>query len=284
MVANSMPAVPPSQDYQTITANRLTPTIGAIISGVDLSQPLSTQQLADLNQAIADHQVIFFRDQTLDPASLKRVGQYFGELQAHALKGLPDHPEVRKLHADETSKHVAGEEWHTDMSCLAVPPMGSILYMHTLPPQGGDTIFASMYAAYDALSDGMKAHLETLTATHDGALAFGRFDPTGKYPTAVHPVIRTHPVTGKKVLFVNRGFTSHINGVSREESNALLQYLYLHAENAYFQMRFRWTPGAVAFWDNRCTQHLAIWDYYPHVRSGFRVQVEGQADAYTIAA
>jgi taurine dioxygenase len=261
--------------YDVLDVKPMTRRIGAEIFGVDLGKPLSNRQFEEVHQALTQYQVIFFRDQTLDPASLKRMGQYFGELQAHALKGLPDHPEVRKLHADETSKHVAGEEWHTDMSCLAVPPMGSILYMHTLPPQGGDTIFASMYAAYDALSPGMKAHLETLTATHDGALAFGRFDPTGKYPTAVHPVIRTHPVTGKKVLFVNRGFTSHINGVSREESNALLQYLYLHAENAYFQMRFRWTPGAVAFWDNRCTQHLAIWDYFPDTRTGYRVTVAG---------
>lgn len=265
--------------YQTIQAELLTPTIGAEISGIDLSQPLSNAQVADLHQAIADHQVIFFRDQPLDPASLKRVGQYFGELQIHALKGLPDHPEVRKLHADETSKHVAGEEWHTDMSCIDVPPMGSILYLHTLPPMGGDTVFASMYAAYDALSDGMKTYLEGLTANHDGALAFGRFDPDGKYPKATHPVIRTHPVTGRKLLFVNRGFTSHINGVSKEESDALLQYLFKHCENAYFQVRFRWTPHAVAFWDNRCTQHLAIWDYYPHVRSGFRVQIEGVREA-----
>lgn len=270
--------------YQTIQARRLTPTIGAEISGVDLTRPLSEAAIADLKQAIADHQVIFFRDQKLDPESLKRVGLYFGELQIHALKGLPDHPEVRKLHADETSKHVAGEEWHTDMSCIPVPPMGSILYLHTLPPLGGDTVFASMYAAYDALSDGMKAYLETLTATHDGKLAFGRFDPTGNYPTAVHPVIRTHPVTGRKLLFVNRGFTSHINGVAQDESEALLQYLFKHAENAYFQVRFTWTPHAVAFWDNRCTQHLAIWDYFPHVRSGFRVQVEGDPKDYPEAA
>ena len=269
--------------YQTIEAHRITPTIGAELTGIDLSQPLSSAQVDDLHQAIADHQVIFFRGQALDPASLKRLGQLFGALQPHALQGLPDHPEVRKLHADETSKHVAGEEWHTDMSCLSVPPMGSILYMHTLPTLGGDTVFASMYAAYDALSPAMQAHLETLTATHDGALAFGRFNPDGKYPKAVHPVIRIHPVTGKKVLFVNRGFTSHINDISKEESNALLQYLYQHCENAYFQVRFRWTPHAVAFWDNRCTQHLAIWDYFPQVRSGFRVQIEGQPDAETVA-
>ena len=263
--------------YETITADPMTPRIGAVISGIDLAAPLSARQVADLQQAIADHQVIFFRDQKLDPASLKRLGLHFGHLQAHALKGLPDHPEVRKLHADENSKHVAGEEWHSDMTCAPKPPMGSILYLHTLPSMGGDTVFASMYAAYDALSDRMKAYLEGLTATHDGRLAFGRFDPTGQYPIAVHPVIRTHPVTGRKILFVNKGFTSHINELPANESEAVLRFLYEHIQNAYFQVRFRWEPHSVAFWDNRCTQHLAIWDYYPQVRSGFRVQIEDAA-------
>lgn len=265
--------------YNTITATPLTPTIGAVLSGIDLTQPLSNIQVEDLHQAIADHQVIFFRDQKLDPESLRRLGRHFGELQIHALKGMEGFPEVRQLHADENSKHVAGEEWHTDMSCIPVPPMGSILNMHVLPPQGGDTIFASMYAAYDALSDGMKAYLEPLTALHDGHLAFGRFDPDGKYPKASHRIIRTHPVTGKKLIFVNRGFTSHINEVSKDESEAILAYLYKHCENAYFQCRFKWEPYSVAFWDNRCTQHLAIWDYFPNVRSGIRVQVEGVPEA-----
>jgi len=265
--------------YQTIEAQRLTPTLGAIISGIDLATTLSNAQVEDLHAAIADHQVIFFRDQKLNPDSLRRLGRHFGELQAHALKGMEGYPEVRRLHADETSKHVSGEEWHTDMSCIPVPPMGSILYMHTLPPLGGDTVFASMYTAYDTLSQHMKKYLEGLTATHDGKLAFGRFDPSGSYPVSTHPVIRTHPVTGRKVLFVNRGFTSHINDVPKDESEAILAYLFKHCENAYFQCRFRWEPHSVAFWDNRCTQHLAIWDYFPNVRSGYRVQIEGTAEA-----
>lgn len=267
-----------------LVASRLTPAIGAVISGIDLAGPLDDARIDDLKQALADHQVIFFRDQRLDPASLKRLGQRFGALQTHALKGLPDHPEVRRLHADETSRHVAGEEWHTDMSCASVPPLGSILYLHTLPPLGGDTLFASMYAAYDALSERMKAYLEGLTATHDGKLAFGRFDPEGRYPVAVHPVIRQHPVTGRKVIFVNRGFTSHINELSADESRSILEFLFRQCENPLFQVRFRWEPHSVAFWDNRCTQHLAIWDYYPHVRSGFRVQIADEQPASTAAA
>jgi len=262
-----------SYSYQTITAERLNPNLGAEISGIDLTQPLSEQQIADLKQALADHQVIFFRKQPLDPASLKRVGKHFGELQIHALQGLPEHPEVRKLEANENSKHVAGEEWHSDMSCATIPPLGSILYLHTLPTIGGDTAFSSMYAAYDALSERMKAYLEGLTATHDGKLAFGRFDPNGKFPVAVHPVVTRHPVTGRKLLFVNRGFTSHINELDKPESEAILHYLFQHCENTWFQMRFKWEQHSVAFWDNRCTQHLAIWDYFPQLRSGYRVQI-----------
>jgi len=263
--------------YQTIEATPLTPRIGAIVSGIDLTQPLSEIQIEDLHQALADHQVIFFRDQHLEPASLKRVGLYFGKLQIHALKGMPDHPEVRQLRADENSKHVSGEEWHTDMSCATVPPMGSILNIQTLPPMGGgDTLFASMYAAYDALSDRMQAYLEGLTATHDGMLAFGRFDPDGKYPKAVHPVIRRHPVTNRKVVYVNRGFTSHINELSERESRHILEFLFQHVADPLYQVRFHWEPYSVAFWDNRCTQHFAIWDYYPNVRSGIRVQIEDE--------
>ena len=266
--------------YQTIEAQRLTPTLGAIISGIDLATTLSNAQVEDLHAAIADHQVIFFRDQKLNPDSLRRLGRHFGELQAHALKGMEGYPEVRRLHADETSKHVSGEEWHTDMSCIPVPPMGSILYMHTLPPLGGDTVFASMYTAYDTLSDHMKVYLEGLTATHDGKLAFGRFDPSGNYPVATHKVIRTHPVTGRKVLFVNRGFTSHINDVPKDESDAILAYLFKHCENAYFQVRFRWEQHSVAFWDNRCAQHHAMFDYFPHRRYGHRVTVCGDKPFY----
>ena len=260
--------------YQTIEAQRLTPALGAVISGIDLSKPLSNAQVDDLNRAICDHQVIFFRDQRLDPESLRRVGQYFGPLQKHALKGMEGFPEVRQLHADANSKHVSGEVWHTDMSCIERPPMGSVLYVHTLPPIGGDTVFASMYAAYDALSDRMKAYLEGLTAFHDGKLAFGRFDPTGTYPTATHSVVREHPVTGRKLIYVNRGFTLRINELPQAEGEALLAFLFNHCENAYFQVRFRWEPHSVAFWDNRCTQHLAVWDYFPHTRSGYRVQIE----------
>jgi taurine dioxygenase len=262
--------------YQTITVAPLTPHVGAEIGGIDLRRPLEPTQVKDVRNALLAHGVVFFREQPIDIPTLKRLGQCFGELSIHSgRKGLDEHPEVRPIHADANSKHVAGEDWHTDLSCDAIPPMGSILHLHTLPPIGGDTIWASMYAAYDALSDRMKKYLDGLTATHDGGVAFRRFDPNGKYPINVHPVIVRHPETKRPVLYVNRGFTSHINELPAGESFELLQMLYRHLEKPDFQVRFRWRKDSIAFWDNRCTQHLAIWDYFPNVRSGFRVQIKG---------
>jgi taurine dioxygenase len=263
-------------DYDTIAVRRLTPHIGGEVSGIDLQQPLSNRQVDDLHQALLDHGVIFFREQPIDVPTLKHFGQRFGKLHVHsAMKGMEEHPEVRLLHADANSKHVAGEEWHTDLSCDPIPPMGSILHIHTLPPTGGDTCFASMYAAYDALSPRMQAYLEGLTATHDGGLVFRRFNPNGKYNVSVHPVIVRHRETKRKVIYVNRAYTSHINELPGEESKAVLAFLYNHCESPLWQVRFGWRKDSIAFWDNRCTQHYAVWDYFPQTRTGDRVQIEG---------
>jgi taurine dioxygenase len=260
-----------------IQAKRLNPNLGAEISGVDLSRPLSNSEVEALHDALHEHLVIFFRNNSpIDPGALVRLGRHFGELHSHVMGGLPNHPEVRRLHADQSSKHVAGEDWHTDSTCDPIPPLGSILYLHTLPPLGGDTIFASMYSAYDALSPFMKEYLSRLTATHDGSLVFNRFNKDKKYPVSVHPVITKHPATGRKVIFVNRSFTSHINELPERESRGVLDFLYDHLESPLYQMRFHWEAHSIAFWDNRCTQHYAVWDYYPATRSGYRVQIEGQ--------
>lgn len=262
--------------YETITVSPLTPHVGAEIGGIDLTRPLDDQQVRDVRAALLAHGVIFFREQAIDLPTLKALGRRFGELHVHSSrKGLEEHPEVRPIHADADSKHVAGEEWHTDLSCDPIPPMGSILHLHTLPPLGGDTLFGSMYAAYDALSPRMKTYLDGLTATHDGGIAFRRFDPHGKYPVSVHAVVPRHPETKRKLLYVNRGFTSHINELPAGESAEILGLLYRHLERPDFQCRFRWRQHSIAFWDNRCTQHLAVWDYYPQVRSGYRVQIKG---------
>ena len=267
--------------YQAIRVAKLTPIIGAEVHGVDLSQPLDERTFKEIHEALTENQVIFFRDQHLTVDQQKAFGRLFGDLAVHpaAPRPIEGHPEILVIHADENSKHVAGEEWHTDVSCDPTPPMGSILYMHELPPVGGDTLFASMYAAYEALSDPMKRFLEPLTAMHESDHVYrGRYnyDEPGKvYPKAEHPVIRTHPVSGRKALYVNRGFTTRIVQLKRPESDALLQLLYRHIEVPEFQCRFRWQVNSVAFWDNRCVQHHAMWDYYPQRRHGHRVTIQG---------
>jgi taurine dioxygenase len=265
---------------------KLTPIIGGEVHGVDLSRPLDERTFKEVHAALTENQVIFFRDQRLTVEQHKAFGRLFGELAVHpAAPQLVDgHPEILVIHADEKSKHVAGEEWHTDVSCDPGPPLGSILYMHELPPVGGDTLFASMYAAYEALSEPMKRFLEPLTAMHEGEHVYrGRYgiDEAGKvYPKAEHPVIRTHPVSGRRALYVNRGFTTKIVQLERPESDALLSYLYRHVEVPEFQCRFRWQVNSVAFWDNRCVQHHAMWDYFPQRRHGHRVTIKGDKPFY----
>jgi taurine dioxygenase len=265
------------------------PHIGAEIGNVDLTKPLSPDQIAEIRAALIKYGVVFFREQALDIDSHRAFAQNFGKLHVHvggtgtASKSLPDHPEVRLQHFDKDSKRVAGEVWHTDQSCAAIPPMGSILRQAIVPPDGGgDTLFASAYAAYDELSPRLQQFLSGLTATHDGALSYDKGSTT-KYPTASHPIVAVHPETKRKLLFVNRGFTARINELPVDESNGLLQTLFAHIESPHWQVRFRWRKDSVAFWDNRCTQHFAIWDYWPNTRSGYRVQVEGTAP-YLLAA
>ncbi len=266
--------------YETIEVKPVTPRIGAEIFGADLAKPLGNQQFDEIHTALMEHQVVLFRDQHMTLEQHKAFGRLFGDLHIHPGSPGPEgHPEILVIHADANSKHIAGERWHSDVSCDQEPPMGSILHIHKLPPVGGDTLFASMYAAYDALSDRMKTYLVGLTATHEGEHVFrGRYgvDDTGKvYPKAVHPVVRTHPVTRRKAIYVNCNFTTRINELSREESDAVLRFLYEHCAKPDFQVRFRWQPYSVAFWDNRCVQHIAMWDYFPQVRSGYRVTVKG---------
>jgi taurine dioxygenase len=262
----------------------LTPTIGAEVEGVDLGD-LHDAAFDEVRRALAEHLVLFFRDQEISVEAHKAFGQRFGELDIHPNDpGLEGHPEVMVIHADETSKRVAGEMWHSDVSCRAEPPMGSILRMFEVPDVGGDTLFANMYAAYEALSDRMKELLRGLSAVHDGGPYYrevnriiGRDDGGRSYPVAEHPVVRTHPVTGRRCLFVNSMFTTRLVGLPKDESDALLAFLFAHVKNPLLQCRFRWRPHSVAFWDNRCTQHFAVWDYHPSIRSGYRVTVRGDA-------
>jgi alpha-ketoglutarate-dependent taurine dioxygenase len=267
--------------YDTIGVRKLTPIIGAEIEGVDLSRPLGNRQMDEVHRALAENLVIFFRDQHMSDEQHLDFGRQFGELHLHpAAPHEPGHPELMIIHADKNSPRANGEGWHSDVSCDLEPPMGSILYIRKCPPLGGDTLFASMYAAYDALSDRMKAYLDGLTAFHSGEHYRGQYANYGikdkeTYPSAVHPVVRTHPVTGKKALYVNKGFTKRVLGISNDESGGILNFLFDHMAHPLFQCRFQWRENSVAFWDNRCVQHHAMWDYWPHTRSGHRVTVKG---------
>lgn len=269
---------------QPFELRKLTPHCGAEVRGIDLAQAHDARAVGNLERALAEHCVLFFRNQSMTPEQHKALGRLFGELHLHpAWPRLVDgHPEIMEIYADETSRRVAGEEWHSDVSCDPEPPLGTILHMLEVPPVGGDTLFASMYAAWEALSAPMRRMLVGMTALHDGEYVYrGRYEGAveeGKlYPRSEHPVVRTHPVSGRNALFVNRTFTTRIVQLAKHESDAVLEMLFEHLEQPEFQCRFQWQPGSVAFWDNRCAQHHAMWDYYPHRRRGLRVTIKGDA-------
>jgi taurine dioxygenase len=258
----------------------LTPHIGAEILGVDLSQPLNNEDFSALHQAHLDHMVLVFRDQLLSQEQHKAFASKFGQLHVHPLnQQRSSNPEILVVKTTANSAYTAGDGWHTDVTCDEYPPMGSMLYITEVPAcGGGDTLFADMYLAYELLSDTMKSLLSGLTAVHDGALPYlgsYKIQPAeGQYPRHEHPVIVTHPETGKKLLYVNSGFTSHIKGLSRTESRALLDMLFRHIDSTpRLTCRVQWQPNTLTFWDNRCTQHHAIWDYHPHSRYGERVSI-----------
>lgn len=269
-----------------IEIRKLTPTIGAELFGVDLGQPLDEGQFAAVRQALLDNLVIFFRDQRMTVAQHKSFGARFGKLHVHpnAPRAIAEHPEILVIKADANSKRVAGEVWHSDVSCDEEPPMGSILYITETPENGGgDTSFANMYAAYEALSPAMQQFLGGLTAVHSSLKSanhqYRERTAEMRFPESEHPVVRTHPETGRRALFVNRGFTTRIPQLAPAESAAVLGMLFDHAEQARFHCRFKWQPNSVAFWDNRATMHQAMWDYFPQRRFGHRVTVCGDRPA-----
>lgn len=268
--------------YETIAVHPLTPVIGAEVEGVDLARDLTNRQFDEIHRAFLEHKVLVFRDQDLSAEDHKRFGRRFGKLHVHALQAMREGDNERlEVRAGAKSKYVAGEDWHSDVTCDAEPPMGSMLHLTQIPEIGcgGDTLFANMALAYDMLSEAMKAFLSGLTAVHDGAIpwvgSYG-YKPDQPFAKNVHPVVIRHPETGEKVLFVNRGFTSHIVELSRPESAALLEMLYRLVETTpVLTCRVRWARNTLVFWDNRCTQHHALWDYYPLARAGHRVSIIG---------
>jgi taurine dioxygenase len=272
----------------TLSITRLTPTIGALLEGIELGEALQDDARAQIDSALVEHQVLFFRDQSLTPAQHRDFAARFGRLHIHPI--YPAHPEVPEVMVLDTDLIDVRDNaiWHTDVTFTETPPMGSILIARVLPQIGGDTLWSSSIAAYDALSPPMQRFLQGLSATHDITQSFPaeRFGTSEaarsrlekaklNNPPVSHPVIRTHPVSGRKALFVQEGFTTHINELTAAESRALLAFLYAHSVKPEFTVRWKWRVGDVAFWDNRVTLHYATDDYRPARRVMNRATIVG---------
>ena len=272
----------------SLTITPISSALGAQISGVDITQPLSVEQRDAIEQALLKHQVLFFREQPLNPQQQAHFAANFGDLHIHPIyPNVPQQPEVLILDTAVTDVR-DNAIWHTDVTFLPTPALGAVLSAKLLPAFGGDTLWASGIAAYEALSAPMQTLLQGLTATHDFTKSFPleRFGTTAedlarweearqKNPPLSHPVIRTHPVSGRKSLFVNDGFTTRINELEPTESQAILKLLFAHATRPEFTIRWRWQESDVAFWDNRLTQHYAVDDYRPQRRVMHRATILG---------
>ena len=259
-----------------------TPTIGATISGLDLREPQRNEVISGLRAALVQWKVIFFRDQHLSEEEHIRFASHFGELEIHPFTPADQPlPEILRIVHDKDNK---GTEnfWHSDVTWRPEPSLGSILRAVEIPQVGGDTLWANMEEAYSALPDYLKKKLDGLQAEHDFLRAFGHVIPQEqhegireKHPVQHHPVVRTHPESGRKSLYVNIAFTDHILGMERKESDKLLEILQNTASRPEYQVRLKWQPGTIAFWDNRASQHYAASDYWPHRRVMERVTVAG---------
>lgn len=259
--------------------------LGAEVSGIDLCGPLDDDTLEELKRGWLEYEVLFFRDQPMSPADHAAFANKFGKPQLHeAYPHVEGYPQLTILENDEANPSKI-EKWHTDMTFRPNPPLGSILHGIIIPERGGDTLFASMSAAYDGLSDSMQAFLSSLTAIHDFSYGFRESldEPGGRErlaqmvrdnPPVEHPVIRTHPESGKKCLYVNSLFTVSIKGMKEKESRALLNFLFEHATTPEYTCRFGWAPNSVAFWDNRIVQHKPVNDYWPQHRKMQRITID----------
>jgi len=266
----------------------LTPAIGAVVTGPDLGSPISEEQIAAIRAALDDRLVLFFEDQTLTPRQQRDFAARFGELYVHPFySGHEEANEIMVLAHDE--KHRANaDRWHNDVTYLERPPQAAVLYAEVIPDVGGDTLWANMYLAYEKLSEPIKQLVSNLRAVHSFAKNFtpDRFRDLriehrreqlyADHPAVSHPVARTNPQTGRKALFVNQDFTSHIEGVSPRESDTLLRFLFDHMAQPEFQVRWRWRAKTVAMWDNRWAQHCALADYFPQRRVVRRATILGE--------
>ena len=276
----------------TIRVTRIAGALGADISGVDLSRPLSDVAIGEIRAALLDNLVIFLHDQRLSPEQQLDFGRRFGELQVHEfVGGTAAHPEIIEVRKEPQETRNFGGGWHTDVSYLERPALGSVLYAREVPAVGGDTMFASQYLAYETLSEGMKSLLGGMIAVHSARRPYGldaaRRNASNErsmnylfsenaHGEVEHPVIRTHVETGRKSLYVNATFTVRFKDMTEEESAPLLNFLCQHAVRPEFTCRFRWQKNSIAFWDNRCVQHNAINDYHGQRRVMHRVTIEGE--------
>ena len=253
--------------------------VGTVLRGVRLLD-LDDTNVKELEALIAERGVVSLPDQDMTLEDQIAFGRRLGPLHVHPAFADADHPEALRIHADADSRYAAGEGWHSDVSCDVEPPGISMLRIETVPSCGGDTAFASMYRAWETLSEPMRALLAERDAIHVGDLPWrGSYGSksTKEYPVNVHPVVRTHPIGRRDALYVNAGFTDRIKGVTKHESEALLRMLFDHiALGVEFQCRVQWGPNTVTFWDNRCVQHHSSWDYFPETRSGWRVTTRGE--------
>jgi taurine dioxygenase len=268
--------------WQYFDARMLGSTVGAELGGVDLSEPLPDAVIDDIRQALHEYKVIFFRDQPLTPTQHVAFARRFGDLEQHPF--LPSNTGEPELVRFEKTAEVSGYEnsWHHDVTWRACPSMGAVLHAVAVPEHGGDTLFSDMYAAYDGLDEATKAEIDDMIAVHDFTQTFGhsmtteqRATAQEQYPPQRHPVVCTHPATGRPHLYVNRPFVSHIEGMDTEQSRELLDRLCRQADSPEHQCRFVWSKDAVAFWDNRAVQHYASSDYWPHLRTMERASVMG---------
>ncbi|WP_349514605.1 TauD/TfdA family dioxygenase [Erythrobacter sp. NFXS35] len=260
--------------FEEARIERLSPVFGASITGVDLSRPLTAEQQVWFRNFLTRYKVIAIRDQDIGHEALERFASYFGEPYTHPMAAAVGQTSaVNELRADEKSTAAFGETWHADMTSEESPPTVTMLRLAVLPPHGGgDTLFADTVTAYERLSAPLKAFLGGLTARHNSGIFSEKYGASGNLPEAIHPVIKNHPISGLPTLFVNTRFTKSIVELGQGESRAVLEYLFHYiAETPDFQLRFRWSKDTLLVWDNRSTQHCAIFDYWPHTRVGYRV-------------
>lgn len=273
------------RNYRHIEVNPVSGALGAEIAGVDMSKELDDEVVSEVRHALLDHLVIFLRDQKVTPAQQVAFAKRFGQpIEYPQLKGLPEAPMITPVVKLEHERNNFGGIWHSDTTYLELPPMGSMLLAREIPPYGGDTMFANQYLAYEALSDGLKKALDGLIGVSSSSKADvtktreDRMKAAGaelKVLAAEHPLVRTHPETGRKALFTSVAHTSHIKGWTEQESLPLLEFLWAHQVRPEFTCRFRWEVGSLAFWDNRCAMHNPINDYHGFRRVMHRVTLAG---------